>query len=140
VFACMTLNFGPRTVTLPHLDFLNLAWGWCMITALGDFKWNKGGRLILWDLGPLVIEFPPGASIAIPSAIFRHSNVAVQQHEKRFSITQYTSGGIFRFVHGGFKTDAQLKKHMSKKDKANFAAASKVRYAAGLDMYSTLKD
>ncbi|KAJ7802339.1 hypothetical protein B0H14DRAFT_2254970, partial [Mycena olivaceomarginata] len=49
----------------------------------------------------LVIESPPGASIAIPSAIFRHSNVAVQQHEKRFSITQYISGGIFALLRAG---------------------------------------
>ncbi|KAJ7836800.1 aspartic peptidase domain-containing protein [Mycena olivaceomarginata] len=48
-----------------------------------------------------------------PVSHLRHSNVAVQQHEKRFSITQYISGGIFRFAKGGFKTDVQLKKHMS---------------------------
>ncbi|KAJ7678299.1 hypothetical protein DFH06DRAFT_1317081 [Mycena polygramma] len=50
VFAAATFNFGPATVTLPHLDFANLAWGWCAITALGDFDPDKGGHLILWDL------------------------------------------------------------------------------------------
>ncbi|KAJ7363032.1 hypothetical protein DFH08DRAFT_951238 [Mycena albidolilacea] len=50
VFAAATFNFGPATVTLPHLDFTNLAWGWCAITALGNFNPDKGGHLILWDL------------------------------------------------------------------------------------------
>ncbi|KAJ7720998.1 hypothetical protein B0H16DRAFT_1738487 [Mycena metata] len=36
VFAAATFNFGPATVTLPHLDFANLAWGWCAITAFGN--------------------------------------------------------------------------------------------------------
>ncbi|KAF8195980.1 hypothetical protein K438DRAFT_1968446 [Mycena galopus ATCC 62051] len=49
VFAAVTFNFGPRTVTYPHLDFANLAWGWCAITALGNFDPDKGGHLILWD-------------------------------------------------------------------------------------------
>ncbi|KAF7318029.1 hypothetical protein HMN09_00310200 [Mycena chlorophos] len=34
VFPSCTFNFGPQTVTIPHLDLLNLAWGWCFITAL----------------------------------------------------------------------------------------------------------
>ncbi|KAF7342717.1 hypothetical protein MSAN_02029600 [Mycena sanguinolenta] len=50
-----------RTVTLPHLDFLNLSWGWCFITALGWYDYRRGGHLILWDLR-LIIEFPPGAT------------------------------------------------------------------------------
>ncbi|KAJ6537124.1 hypothetical protein B0H19DRAFT_962418, partial [Mycena capillaripes] len=142
VFACITFNFGPRTVTFPHLDFLNLAWGWCFITALGWFNWKKGGHLIVWGLasGPLVIQFPPGATIAIPSAIFRHSNVAVQQGEKRFSFTQYTSAGVFRFVNNGFKTDVKLKKSMNKVAKEAFTAAARTRYAEGVEMYSKLED
>jgi hypothetical protein len=50
VFTTATFNFGPRTVTFPHIDFGNLAWGWCAITALGWFDPNLGGHLILWDL------------------------------------------------------------------------------------------
>ncbi|KAJ7624191.1 hypothetical protein B0H17DRAFT_1151319 [Mycena rosella] len=57
--------------------FVN-AWGWCSITALGDFDPNKGGHLILWDLR-LAIRFPPGSTILIPSALLHHSNVAIQQ-------------------------------------------------------------
>lgn len=50
VFAACTFNFGPRAITAPHLDFANLAWGWCSITALGNFDPDVGGHLILWDL------------------------------------------------------------------------------------------
>ncbi|KAJ7791308.1 hypothetical protein B0H14DRAFT_3500652 [Mycena olivaceomarginata] len=48
VFAAAAFNFGPQTVTFPHLDFANLAWGWCAITALGDFDPDRGGHIILW--------------------------------------------------------------------------------------------
>jgi hypothetical protein len=139
VFACVTFNFGPQTVTFPHLDFLNLAWGWCFITALGWYDYRKGGHLIIWDLR-LMIEFPPGATFAIPSAILRHSNVSIQQGEKRFSITQYTSASIFRFVKNDFKTDVTLKANMSKAKEREFAAAAQIRYSEGLKMYSTLDE
>ncbi|KAJ6548337.1 hypothetical protein B0H19DRAFT_952675, partial [Mycena capillaripes] len=130
-FACVTFNFGPQTVTFPHLDFLNLVWGWCFITALGWYDYRKGGHLILWGLR-LMIEFPPGATFAIPSAILRHSNVSIQQGDKRFSITQYTSAGIFRFVKNGFRTDVTVKSNMSKMAEREFAAAAQIRYSEGL--------
>ncbi|KAJ7918288.1 hypothetical protein B0H13DRAFT_2657489 [Mycena leptocephala] len=50
VFAACTFNFGPHALTVPHLDFGNLSWGWCVITALGRFNPDLGGHLILWDL------------------------------------------------------------------------------------------
>ncbi|KAJ7179807.1 hypothetical protein C8R43DRAFT_1117158 [Mycena crocata] len=50
IFAACTFNFGPRAITAPHLDFANLAWGWCVITALSLFDPDLGGHLILWDL------------------------------------------------------------------------------------------
>lgn len=100
-FACMTANFGPNTITIDHTDFANLATGLCAITALGSFDSNIGGHLILWDL-KLIIEFPPGATILIPSALLRHSNAPIQSGEQRFSLTQYSAGGLFRWVENGF--------------------------------------
>ncbi|KAF8133149.1 hypothetical protein K438DRAFT_2128737, partial [Mycena galopus ATCC 62051] len=50
IFAACTFNFGPRAATRPHLDFGNLTWSWCAITALGWFDPDRGGHLILWDL------------------------------------------------------------------------------------------
>ncbi|KAL0958332.1 hypothetical protein HGRIS_000477 [Hohenbuehelia grisea] len=67
-WAAATFNFGPKTVCLPHLDSANLPWGWCAITALGQFDPDKGGHLVLWDYG-LVIRFPPGSTILVASAI-----------------------------------------------------------------------
>ncbi|KAJ7120549.1 hypothetical protein C8R43DRAFT_900669 [Mycena crocata] len=104
VFAACTFNFGPNVVTLPHVDAANLAWGWCCITALGNFNPDLGGHLILWDLR-LVIRFPPGSTIFIPSALLRHSNAAIVQGETRYSFTQFTAGGLFRWVYNGHCSD-----------------------------------
>ncbi|KAJ7281713.1 hypothetical protein C8J57DRAFT_1056475 [Mycena rebaudengoi] len=104
VFAACTFNFGPPTVTLPHVNAANLAWGWCAITAFGNFNPDLGGHLILWDLR-LIICFPPGSTIMIPSALLRHSNVSIQQGEARYSFTQFTASGLFRWVYNGKQTD-----------------------------------
>ncbi|KAJ7794380.1 hypothetical protein B0H14DRAFT_3557404 [Mycena olivaceomarginata] len=80
VFAACTFNFGPHAITVSHLDFGNLSWGWCAITALGRCNPDLGGHLVLWDL-KLIIRFPPGSTILIPSAIIRHSNSPIAIHE-----------------------------------------------------------
>ncbi|KAE9396934.1 hypothetical protein BT96DRAFT_824043, partial [Gymnopus androsaceus JB14] len=104
VFAAMTVNFGPRMVTPPHLDAGNIAHGWCADTALGNYDPNKGGHLVLWNL-KLVIRFPPGATILFPSALITHSNIPVQDHEQRRSIVQYSAGGLFRWRYNGWCSD-----------------------------------
>ncbi|KAF8163890.1 hypothetical protein K438DRAFT_1618027, partial [Mycena galopus ATCC 62051] len=134
VFSCATFNFGPRTVTYPHLDFANLAWGWCAITALGDFDPDIGGHLILWDL-KLIICFPPGCTVLIPSALIRHSNTSIQPHEKRFSFMQYTPAGIFRFVDNGFRSDVAVNATASVAEQQERIEARKTRWAEGLKMY-----
>ncbi|THU91984.1 hypothetical protein K435DRAFT_570644, partial [Dendrothele bispora CBS 962.96] len=97
IFAAATFNFGPQTVAVEDLDHLNYIYGWCGITALGEYDYTKGGHLILWDLR-MVIEFPPGWTILIPSSYLRHGNTAIAPDEKRFSFTQYTSGSLFRYA------------------------------------------
>lgn len=79
----------------------------CAIQSLGPFDPKFGGHLILWDLR-LVIEFPPGATILIPSATLTHSNIPVRDGESRVSFTQYTSGAIFRYVDNGFRLEDVL--------------------------------
>ncbi|KAF9013668.1 hypothetical protein BDZ89DRAFT_1222858 [Hymenopellis radicata] len=110
-------------VTWPHTDQGNLAWAWCAVTALGNFDPKLGGHLILWDLG-LVIEFPPGATILLPSALLTHSNVAIQQGEERDSVVHFTAGGLFRYVDNGCKTDkvfmAEDYKQMSDEQRAEW--------------------
>nr|GAT42600.1 predicted protein [Mycena chlorophos] len=138
VFPSCTFNFGPQTITLPHLDLLNLAWGWCFITAFGRFDPSRGGHLILWDLKRL-IRFPPGASIAIPSALLRHSNVSIQQGETRYSFTQFAAGGLFRFVESGFQLNESLKEQvarMSQQEREAFIEARAARFSEGLKLYN----
>ncbi|KAF7371364.1 hypothetical protein MSAN_00772500 [Mycena sanguinolenta] len=96
IWLACTFNLGPQTCTLGHCDFANLSFGMCAITALGDFDYHKGGHLILWDCC-LILEFPPGCTILIPSAILYHSNIPVAAGKWRYSFTQYTAGGIFRW-------------------------------------------
>jgi hypothetical protein len=101
-FAAASVNFGPKTESFPHRDWANFAPGQCTITSLGDFDPKKGGHLALWDLG-LVVCFPPGSVIFLPSALVRHSNTPIAPHERRYSFAQYTPGGLFRWVFNGFK-------------------------------------
>jgi hypothetical protein len=72
IFSCAAFNFGLNVWTFKHRDVVNLAFGWCAIQALSDFDPTKGGHLVLWDL-MLVIKFPPGALILIPSATLSYS-------------------------------------------------------------------
>ncbi|THU93777.1 hypothetical protein K435DRAFT_669624, partial [Dendrothele bispora CBS 962.96] len=108
VFACLTINFGPRTRTHIHTDSKNTPHGMCAITSCGKFNYKLGGHLVLWDLN-LVIEFPPGCTILIPSALLLHSNIGVQPNETRYSITQYTAGGIWRWLDGGGQAEEKIR-------------------------------
>lgn len=101
-FGSLTFNFGPNVRTLPHKDLKNLCWGWCSVTSLGAYDHTKGGHLVLWDLG-IAVEFPPNSTIFIPSAIIEHGNTEIQEGERRTSITQYNSAGLFRWCAYGFR-------------------------------------
>jgi hypothetical protein len=138
VFLCpFPFHPGPHALTVPHLDFGNLSWGWCVITALGRFNPDLSGHLILWDL-KFVIRFPPGSTILIPSAIIRHSNVPISASEFRCSFTQYTAGGLFRFILNGFKTDHVFELTATKEEKREQAEEAKTRWQEGVAMYSTI--
>ncbi|KAL0564166.1 hypothetical protein V5O48_017891 [Marasmius crinis-equi] len=104
IFTAFTVNFSPRTVCLPHCNTKNLAFGWCAITALGKYDHTKGRHLVLWDL-KMVIEFPPGTTIFIPSAMLCHFNTAIQEGETRYSFTMYSAGGLSRWVEHGFQLE-----------------------------------
>ncbi|KAF9009122.1 hypothetical protein BDZ89DRAFT_965011 [Hymenopellis radicata] len=140
-WAGRTLNRGSRAnhahqgVTWPHTDQGNLAWAWCAVTALGDFDPVFGGHLILWDLG-LVIRFPPGATILLPSALLTHSNVAVREGEERDSVVHFTAGGLFRYVNNGCKTDKVFMeedyKRMSGEEQQRWHAERRTRWENAL--------
>ncbi|KAJ7098426.1 hypothetical protein C8R44DRAFT_889049 [Mycena epipterygia] len=128
-------TLGPPTLrllpvwTFRHRDVLNVPFGWCAIQAAGHFDPTLGGHLVLWDIG-LVVEFPAGALILLPSATIAHSNIPVQEGDKHVSFTQFTASGLLCYVDNGFRTEeyAQL---LKKKDEC---------WAMGLSLLSTLDE
>ena len=139
VWACITINFGPRTICYKHRDFGNLPFGWCAITALGRFDPNRGGHLVLWECG-LVIRFPPGSTILIPSAIINHSNTTIAEHETRYSVTQYTAGAIFRWVQHGCRLDEKYYSSLSRAGVRKAKEANSRRWREGVELWSKVGD
>ena len=108
IFPAASFNMGPGAVTREHTDHANRAAGLCAIFCAGNFNPRTSGHLVLRQLG-LVIEFPPGSVILIPSACCVHGNVGLQPGESRVAFTQYAAGGLFRYVDYGFRTWEHLK-------------------------------
>ncbi|PPQ82213.1 hypothetical protein CVT26_009203 [Gymnopilus dilepis] len=138
-WASAALNFGPQTVCCRHADYGNLAFGWCCITALGDFDYTKGGHLILWDL-KLVVEFPPGSTILIPSSAIHHSNTRIQSGEHRYSFTQYSSGGLFRWRDNDFQTVENHRGSLTTEETASLLTKLSSQLSFGLSLYSTVQE
>lgn len=116
----------------------NLAVGWCSVTALGKFDHKRGGHLVLWEPG-LVIEFPPGSTILIPSAAIHHSNIPIGAKELRQSITQFSARAIFSYIDNGYKTNHMVELHGEKKQVLVSQKLSK-QLADGLALYSSLPE
>jgi hypothetical protein len=108
IWPCVAVNFGTCVVTRSHHNCMNVAYGWCAIMALGRFNSLKGGHLVLSDL-KMIIRFPLGSTIFIPSAILTHCNIAIGKDEERVSFMQFCAGDIFRYVDCGLQTENQLK-------------------------------
>ncbi|TFK70520.1 hypothetical protein BDN72DRAFT_766345, partial [Pluteus cervinus] len=102
ILPCATFNFGPKTSTFLHTDPGNAAYGWCIVTALGNFNHQVGGCLILPDLD-VVCQIPSGSTYITMSAILQHGNTSIQEDEARMSMTQYCAGGLLRWVANGGK-------------------------------------
>ncbi|KAJ7870832.1 hypothetical protein B0H14DRAFT_3439925 [Mycena olivaceomarginata] len=92
-----------------------------------DFDPTKGGHLVLWDL-KLVVEFPPGALILIPSATLLHSNIPVQPSDTAFPSRNSPLVDLFRYVDDGYRTEGELAEEDPAED------ADKLREAARLRM------
>ncbi|KAJ3515849.1 hypothetical protein NLJ89_g1503 [Agrocybe chaxingu] len=132
VYPCMAVNCGPNVFTRCHRDSLNLPFGLCAIQALGNFDHTRGGHLVLPDL-KLIIEFPSGSLILIPSATLVHANIPVQAGDARASFTQFCAGGLFRYVDNGFRTEASIKKK-SKAEYRRICEEKKLRWKNGLSL------
>ncbi|KAJ7029546.1 hypothetical protein C8F04DRAFT_962673, partial [Mycena alexandri] len=137
ILPAVTFNLGPQSVTFEHADLLNRALAWCLLTKYNP---KKSGHLYLNQL-KLVVEFPPAATVRLPSAVINHGNTPLARGETRYSITQYAAGGLFRWVKYGFQTAKQL---LAKKGgralKAQLDGASGEWHAAGLDLFSKFSD
>lgn len=139
VFAATAFNFGPQTCSKKHRDFANLPYGWCAVTALGNYDHTRGGHLILWELG-LILEFPPGSTILLPSAAISHSNTPILAHETRTSFAQFTAGGLFRWKEHGFQTDEKFFQGKTQEELALIALENEARCKLGLSFFSTFKE
>ncbi|KAJ7237601.1 hypothetical protein C8J57DRAFT_1529151 [Mycena rebaudengoi] len=124
IFSACTVNLGPRTCALGHRDFANLVFGWCAITALGKFDWKKGGHLILWDC-KLILEFPPGTTILIPSS--RHFSLQHPHRTPRKAL----------FVH---PSEQEYRDSLSPEELEREKEESRARWQAGADLFSTLEE
>ncbi|KAJ7803081.1 hypothetical protein B0H14DRAFT_3487824 [Mycena olivaceomarginata] len=136
VFASAAFNFGPRVWTFKHRNICNLAFGWCAIQSLRPFNAVKGGHLVLWDL-KMVVEFPAGALILLPSATVSHSNVALEVGEERISFTQFTAGGLFRWVDNGGRTLEELERE-DPDEWQHMQDLKDTRWETGLSYFSTV--
>ncbi|KAJ7789209.1 hypothetical protein B0H14DRAFT_2292555, partial [Mycena olivaceomarginata] len=99
-FAAATFNLGPAMSTLAHTEPSIWRGAGAPITALGVFDPRRGAPITITTP---IIQFPPGSTILIPSAILRHSNVGIAEGERRYSFTQYSAAGLFRWVHNGHR-------------------------------------
>jgi hypothetical protein len=74
VFSAATFEFGGphcRTVLETGEPDHFQAAQWSILTALGKYAPMRGSHVILWELG-LVVSFPPGSSILIPSGVVHY--------------------------------------------------------------------
>ncbi|KAJ3776604.1 hypothetical protein FB446DRAFT_635642, partial [Lentinula raphanica] len=138
-FAALTFNLGPQSWSPPHMDAENTASGWCADTALGNYDPDKGGQLVLWDLG-LVIRFPPGATILFPSALITHSTLPIQAHETRYAILQFSAGALFRWRDNGFQSDKDFLAHASAEQLKEWASKRARRGKLALQKFSRWAD
>ena len=134
IYPAATINFGPRTVCVPHNDGEDDPVNFCHVTALGTFDPTKGGHIVLHDL-KLMIEFPPGASILFPSALLRHSNTGIQPGERRQSFTQWVSGPLIRWADTDFRTYAQMEQD-DPEERKRFDAKLKTRRQGRINLFS----
>jgi hypothetical protein len=87
----------------------------------------------------LVIEFPPGRSIIIPSACITHGNLPISKLENHISMTQYTAGGLVRWLDYRCRLAAAFRKD-DRRGKEVIDGKGDERWKAGIAMYSTVAE
>lgn len=132
IFPACSFNVSEQSLCFQHTDFNNWASGICPITSGGNYNPKLGGHLVLFDL-KLVIEFPPGSTILIPSSTLSHGNTSIQHGETRVAFTQYAAGSLFRWVDYGFQTVKDCtRKNSVLKERLDLEAEGRWEKAMGL--------
>jgi predicted 2-oxoglutarate/Fe(II)-dependent dioxygenase YbiX len=138
-WATMTIHFDSQTVSCPHNDMDNLAYGWSCITALGNFDPHKGGHLVLWDVN-MVVTFPPGSTVMIPSAVVLHSNTPISSAERRHTLIQHSPAGLFRWVDNDFQSDEARELQSSTEELQKREKTNQTRWSEGLALLPTYQE
>ncbi|KAJ7270356.1 hypothetical protein C8J57DRAFT_1435475 [Mycena rebaudengoi] len=109
----------------PHLcrPFLNGIWSACT-----------------GSLTKLILEFPLGTTILIPSAAIFHSNIPIGKHQTRYSFTQYTAGGLFQWVTHGFQLEEAYLASLSAEELQREKEERLERWKQGAGLFSTLAE
>jgi hypothetical protein len=139
IWATSSANHGPQAVAYLHNNSGNLAHGWCAIQALGDYNPKKGEHLALLQLG-LIVEFPPGSTVLIPSSTVTHGNLPIAPHERRTSLVHFTPGGLFRWVEYSFHTEGNFKAEDHEGFNAIWAKRIAVHLDWAMDMFSKVQE
>lgn len=140
VFPAATFNCGPKTILLKHLNSGNVAGGLSAITALGVFDPKVSALLVLFPF-KMIIEFPSGSTVLLPSAVVHHANTALQPGDHRCSMTQHCAGGLFRWVDYGFKSAKTLLSEKGGEEKKREIDGKKgERWKFSLNLFSKIKE
>ncbi|KAJ7186911.1 hypothetical protein C8R46DRAFT_879457 [Mycena filopes] len=113
VFSAATVEFSG-----PHLRATNSRHEpttWSILIALGHYSATHGGHIILWDLG-LIVGFPSGCCILLPTGLIRYSFVKVRANETRHSIVQWAGPGITRWLQNGKCSDIEFAARASREE------------------------
>lgn len=137
VWSCVVFNFGPCAVTAKHWDYANIPFGWCLVTALGQFNPQEGAHMVMWEL-KLVIQFPSGSTIHLPSAAVSHSNMPIQKGKIHASLTQYTASGLFHWQDHSFQSNENFFKDLTDNGLAAIKEENAKRCRLRLSLFLTL--
>ena len=85
------------------------------------------------------MEFPPGSTILIPSSMLLHSNTSIQPEEVQYSIVQYASGHLFRWVDNGFLNGKEWKERATAQELQQWEQERDSRWLSALGSFTTLQ-
>ncbi|PPQ97424.1 hypothetical protein CVT26_006788, partial [Gymnopilus dilepis] len=102
------------------------------------------GKLLSFDEHhgsvPTKIDTSLSCTILIPSAAIHHSNVMVGVHERRYSVTQYSAGGIFRWIDNKFQSVVNFRGQLTEDERVAALEKLSTQLDFGLSLYSDIAE